>query len=71
MILDAQISPETSLEEIPEIAQAAEKLGFDSLWAAETQHNPFLPGVLIAEHTQHLKFGTAMPTSSWQCPSRL
>ena len=69
MILDAQIPPETSLEDIPEIAQAAEKLGFDSLWAAETQHNPFLPGVLVAEHTQRLKFGTAIAVSFARSPA--
>ena len=63
MKLDAQISPTTNLKKIPEIARAAEEMGFDALWMAETQHNPFLPGVLVAEHTERLQFGTAIAVS--------
>jgi probable F420-dependent oxidoreductase len=69
MKLDGQIAPYTTLGDIPAIAQAAEQFGFDCLWAAETQHNPFLPGVLIAEHTQKLKFGTAIAVSFARSPA--
>jgi probable F420-dependent oxidoreductase len=69
MKLDAQISPDTPLVAVPEIARSAEQAGFDCLWAAETQHNPFLPGVLTAEHTQHLKFGTAIAVSFARSPA--
>ena len=68
MKLDAQIAPYTPLADIPEIARAAQRLGFDCLWAAETQHNPFLPGVLVAEHTRQLKFGTAIAVSFARSP---
>ena len=68
MKLDAQIAPYTSLKVVPEIARAAERLGFDCLWTAETQHNPFLPGALIAEHTQRLKFGTAIAVGFARSP---
>lgn len=69
MLLDAQIAPYTSLKEVPAIAQAAEASGFACLWAAETQHNPFLPGVLIAEHTSRLQFGTAIAVSFARSPA--
>ncbi len=69
MKLDAQISPTATLKDIPAIAEAAERFGFDCLWAAETQHNPFLPGALIAEHTQRLKFGTAIAVSFARSPA--
>lgn len=69
MYLDVQIAPYTKLTEIPEIARAAEEMGFSCLWAAETQHNPFLASVLIAEHTQRLKFGTAIAVSFARSPA--
>lgn len=69
MYFDAQIAPYTKLSEIPEIAQHAEKLGFSCLWTAETQHNPFLPCVLIAEHTRRIQFGTAIAVSFARSPA--
>ena len=69
MKLDAQIPPYTPLAAVPEIARAAEELGFNCLWTAETQHNPFLPGALIAEHTRRLQFGTAIAVSFARSPA--
>ncbi|RPI26082.1 MAG: LLM class F420-dependent oxidoreductase, partial [Chloroflexota bacterium] len=42
MILDAALPP-YYLKAIPEIACAAEELGFGALWSTETMHDPFLP----------------------------
>jgi probable F420-dependent oxidoreductase len=69
MKLDAQLAPHTKLRYVPEVAKAAEEIGFSTLWTAETQHNPFLPGVLIAEHTEKLKFGTAIAVSFARSPA--
>lgn len=69
MKLDAQLAPHTKLRYIPEIAQAAEQAGLACLWAAETQHNPFLPGALIAEHTSKIEFGTAIAVSFARSPA--
>jgi probable F420-dependent oxidoreductase len=41
-------------------AVRAEEDGFDGLWAAETCHDPFLPLVLAAEHTERIELGTAI-----------
>jgi probable F420-dependent oxidoreductase len=49
-----------TLAEIPALAQAAEAVGFDAVWTSETQHDPFLPLALVAEHTARLRFGTAV-----------
>ena len=49
--------PSSALQQIPELAQAAERLGFDGLWTAETQHDPFLPLALAAEHTRRIQIG--------------
>lgn len=39
-------------------ASRAEKLGFDAISAPEAGHDPFLPLVLAAEHTQRVGLGT-------------
>jgi len=70
MLLDASLPP-VSLSAVPEIARAAEALGFDALWTTETQHDPFLPCALIAEHTQKLNFGTAIAVSFARNPANL
>lgn len=70
MDFDATLSP-SSLSAVAEIAQAAEVIGFDALWCPETSHNPFLPGVLIAEHTRRLRFGTAIAVSFARSPTTL
>ena len=63
--------PPLSLTEVPDYARAAEALGFDTLWTTETQHDPFLPGALIAEHTRNLQFGTAVAISFARSPATL
>jgi len=56
---------------VPEIARAADALGFDTLWGTETMHDPFLPGALIAEHTQRLSYGTAVAIAFARSPATL
>ena len=70
MILDASLPP-MSLKSIPATARAAEELGFNTLWVSETQHDPFLPGALISEHTKNLKFGTAVAIAFARSPTTL
>lgn len=70
MILDGSL-PQMSLKSIPATARAAEELGFNTLWVSETQHDPFLPGALISEHTKNLKFGTAVAIAFARSPTTL
>ena len=70
MKLDAAL-PIVGLKDVPAIAQAAEQIGFDALWTQETQHDPFLPCTLIAEHTTRLNFGTAVAVSFARSPANL
>lgn len=70
MLFDASLPP-ASLTSIPAIACAAEELGFNALWSTETVHDPFLPGGLIAEHTQRLRFGTAVAIAFARSPATL
>jgi probable F420-dependent oxidoreductase len=70
MKFDAAIPP-TSLQEIPQLAREAEEIGFDALWSPETQHDPFLPMALVAEHSQRLNFGTAVAIGFARSPATL
>ncbi|MBO9368092.1 MAG: TIGR03617 family F420-dependent LLM class oxidoreductase [Chloroflexi bacterium] len=70
MHFDASLPP-VPLAQVTPIARAAEALGFDALWTSETQHDPFFPCVLIAEHTQRLHMGTAIAVSFARSPATL
>lgn len=70
MFVDTTLGP-VGLSHVAALAKAAEKMGFDTLWSSETQHNPFLPDVLIAEHTTHLNFGTAIAVGFARSPGTM
>ncbi|HEY4724189.1 MAG TPA: TIGR03617 family F420-dependent LLM class oxidoreductase [Anaerolineae bacterium] len=68
MKFDASVGLSTDLKEVPTLAQSTEAIGFDAVWTSETQHDPFLPLTLIAEHTTKLKFGTAVAIAFARSP---
>ena len=70
MLFDATLPP-VSLTSVPALARAAEDLGFNTLWSAETMHDPFLPMALIAEHTHKLGIGTAVAIAFARSPANL
>ncbi len=70
LLIDATLPP-VPISDVPALARAAEALGFDALWSTETLHDPFLPGALIAEHTQRLHFGTAVAIAFARSPATL
>lgn len=67
---DANLAP-SSLAQVPRLAQAAERVGFDALWSSETQHDPFLPLALVAEHSRELHFGSAIAVAFARSPATL
>jgi len=70
MKIDTSLPP-SHLDTVPKHASAAESMGFDAIWTTETQHDPFLPGALIAEHTNRLQFGTAVAIGFARSPATL
>lgn len=60
-----------NLREMPELARAVEELGFDCLWTSETQHDPFLPLAVAAEHTERIELGTAIAVAFPRSPTVL
>lgn len=60
-----------NLLDTPAIARAAEEIGFDALWTSETQHEPFLPLAIAAEHTSRIELGTSIAVAFPRSPTVL
>ena len=54
-----------------EEARRHEKAGYDGLWTSESAHDPFLPLVLAAEHTERTELGTAIAVAFARSPMQL
>ncbi|MEM8904289.1 MAG: LLM class F420-dependent oxidoreductase [Actinomycetota bacterium] len=61
----------TFLPDVPDAAKRAEEAGFDGLWTAETSHDPFMPHVLAAEHTESITLGTSIAVAFARNPMLL
>ncbi len=59
------------LEQMPGLARFADETGFDGIWTFETAHEPFLPLVLAAEHSQRLSLGTSIAVAFARSPAIL
>ncbi len=59
------------LKEMKVHVEAAEELGFDGLWTAETNHDPFLPLTIAAEHSQQISLGTGIGVTFPRSPTVL
>jgi probable F420-dependent oxidoreductase len=56
------------LRSVPEYARKVEAMGFDCLWSAETQHDPFLPLAAAATVTDRIKLGTSIAVAFPRSP---
>lgn len=59
------------LGSVAEAAKEHEAAGYDGLWTAETSHDPFLPLVLAAEHTETVELGTSIAVAFARSPMTL
>ncbi len=66
MKIDAGLAPD--LHAVPANAQALEAEGYDGVLTAETSHNPFLPLLLAAEHTQRVDLLTSIVVAFARSP---
>ena len=56
---------------VVEEARHHEKAGYDGLWASESKHDPFLPLLLAAEHTERIQLTTAVAIAFARNPMNL
>jgi probable F420-dependent oxidoreductase len=59
------------LKKVAANAQQVEASGYSGAWTAETSHDPFLPLLLAAEHTEHLELGTSIAVAFARSPMTL
>jgi probable F420-dependent oxidoreductase len=50
------------------LASGLEELGYDGVWTAETQHDPYLPLAVAATETTRIALGTAIATAFTRSP---
>ena len=70
MKIDATVMT-ANLETIGPRARQIEAIGYDGLYTAETQHDPFFPLVLAAGHTERIDLGTAIAVAFPRSPMHL
>lgn len=69
MKVDGGIS--LDLRKVASSAKEVEAAGYDGAWTAETSHDPFLPLLLAAEHTERLELGTSIAVAFARNPMLL
>ncbi|MBW3668333.1 MAG: LLM class F420-dependent oxidoreductase [Actinobacteria bacterium] len=58
----------SDLRRAADAARRAEAAGYDGVWSAETNADPFLPLVLTAEHTERVEIGTGIAVAFARSP---
>jgi probable F420-dependent oxidoreductase len=61
----------TDMSKVPQAAKEVETAGYSGAWTAETAHDPFLPLVLAAEHTERIELGTSIAVAFARNPMLL
>ena len=56
---------------IGEAARRLEEAGYAGAWTAETSHDPFLPHMVAAEHTERIELGTSIAVAFARNPMLL
>jgi probable F420-dependent oxidoreductase len=57
-----------NMHTIPDRVRKLEELGWNSVSIGETQHQPFLPLMLVAEHTKEMEFGPSVAIAFPRAP---
>ncbi len=69
MLVDGGIG--SDLRAAASSARKAEEAGYDAIWSAETGHDPLMPLLLAAEHTERITLGTAIVVAFGRSPMTL
>jgi len=71
MKVDGGLGYTTTFDGIAQLARDAEVAGYDGFLSAETSHDPFLPLLIAAEHTEHMQIGTGIAVAFARNPMTL
>jgi probable F420-dependent oxidoreductase len=65
-LVDGAVS--SQLGDVADTAIRLQRRGYDCCWTAEINHDPFLPLVLAAEHTETIELGTSIAVAFARTP---
>lgn len=68
MKIEASITAPPDIQELARHARELEQLGFDGILVPEAGHDPYLPQMILAEHTQRCRIGTGVAISFPRSP---
>ncbi|MEL7157459.1 MAG: LLM class F420-dependent oxidoreductase [Actinomycetota bacterium] len=71
MKVDGGFGLGSGLSSVIDAAKEQEAQGYDGFWTAETSHDPFLPLLLAAEHTEQIEVGTSIAVAFARNPMTL
>jgi len=63
--------PAAGIDEVVRVAKELEEVGYDGGLSAETNHDPFFPLLVAAEHTESLDLGTGIAVAFARSPMTL
>lgn len=69
MRVDTEVT--TDLSRAAASASASETAGYDAVWVAETNHDPFFPLLLAAGATERIQLGTSIAVAFSRSPMTL
>jgi probable F420-dependent oxidoreductase len=69
MLVDGGLGGE--LRGVPDAARELEEQGYDGLWTAETNHDPFFPLLLASQATERVELGTGIAVAFARSPMTL
>lgn len=71
MLVDVGLSRDSNLSGARTAAPAFEQAGYNAMWTAESDHDPFLPLAVAADHTTRIELGTSIAVAFARSPMTL
>jgi probable F420-dependent oxidoreductase len=71
MKVDGGLGISSDLDAVVQSVADAETAGYDGFWTAETNHDPFFPLVIAAEHSSTIELGTGIAVAFARNPMTL
>lgn len=71
MLVDVGLSRDSNLSSARAAAPAFERAGYNALWTVESDHDPFLPVAVAADHTKRIEIGTSIAVAFARNPMTL
>ncbi|MCE9622638.1 MAG: TIGR03617 family F420-dependent LLM class oxidoreductase [Actinomycetia bacterium] len=71
VLVDVGLSRDSNLRGARDAAPAFEQAGYNAMWTAESDHDPFLPLAVAADYTTRIELGTSIAVAFARSPMTL